>query len=469
MRVLFAHSFFLALDEKQTAIGEPYPPLGTLIAAAVARQAGHEVGLFDATFQAAEPSGMLAKIEEFQPDAVVFFEDNFHWLSKMCLARMRDASMRMIKSAAAQGLPVAVAGSDASDEPSPFLKAGARCVIRGEAEFRLLEVFSAWEQQSAIPKFPGLITNTDNDQSPPARGERNLARFPRAAWDLVDRDAYRGVWQQRGRPFSLNMTTTRGCPYRCNWCAKPIHGRRYDVRDALECAREVAFLKRDMGAQHLWFTDDIFGLKPGWVAAYADEVVRLDGVLPFKIQARADMVNADFAQGLRRAGCETVWLGVESGSQKILDAMHKDLKVEEAIAAANELQQAGIQVGFFLQFGYPGEEAADILETWKMVAKARPDAIGISVSYPLPGTPFYEMVKDQLHTVDHWEVSDYMMPLHRATFPADFYPVLFQYFHQRFNMLKQRRLTLGAMKAWVRHQLTKRRIKKFAIDGVPFS
>ncbi len=468
MKLLFAHSFYFSFDPKQVEVGEPYPPLGTLIAAACARDAGHQVSLFDSSFMTDEKRSFEQALIESNAEAVILFDDNFHWLTKMCLARMRLAATHMIKIACERNIPVVVAGSDASDEPQAYLNSGASCIIRGEAEFRLLQVLEAWENKQETPDIAGVVTADQAVATSPPRGQRDQSRFPQAAWDLVDIDSYRRVWHQRHKPFSLNMTTTRGCPYRCNWCAKPIHGRRYDVRDARDCAEEIAYLKQEIGAQHIWFTDDIFGLKPGWVAAFADAINELDAVLPFKIQARADMIDAKFASQLKRAGCQTVWLGVESGSQKILDAMHKDLKVDQAIRAAQFLKAESIEVGFFLQFGYPGEQASDIQATWKLVSTARPDAIGISVSYPLPGTPFYEKVKGDLVGDDHWSSSGFMRPLHKATYPTEFYPVLFHYFHERFNMLTQHFFTKRGLKTWLKHRLTRRRIKRFAIDGVPF-
>ena len=160
-------------------------------------------------------------------------------------------------------------------------------------------------------------------------------------------------------------------------------------------------------------------------------------------------------------------MGVESGSQRILDAMQKDLKVDQSISACVLLREAGIRVGFFLQFGYPGEEASDIQATWEMVEKARPDQIGISVSYPLPGTPFHEKVAHELEEHDHWDHSNYMMPLHKATYPKHFYPALFYYFHECFNLL-QKKQPLERVKTWVRYLEARHQLRRFGVDGVSF-
>ncbi len=470
MKVLFAHSFFMAFDDKQRVVREPYPPLGTLIAAACARREGHQVALFDAmpAEDTADFGNMLAE-DDF--DGVVFFEDNFNWLSKMCLQRMRAACGKMIAMARVRELLVLVAGSDPSDEPGYYLEKGADYVIRGEAEFGILEILAHHGQGGTTAcEGPGIFRIEGGKLTglPSVRGKRDLSVFPSPARDLVDMDTYRRLWQENHGYFSLNMMTTRGCPYRCNWCAKPIHGRRYDVRDPKDCAREMYQLGRDYAPDHIWFTDDIFGLKPKWVELFAEEVENLGTGIPFKIQARADLMTPTTVAALKRAGCRTVWLGVESGSQKVLDAMDKDLEVETVYRASRLLQQAEIEVCFFLQFGYPGEKSEDIYQTWQMITQLRPDHIGISVAYPLPGTPFHERVKDQLWERDHWAQSSDMMPMHRTAYPPEFYPLLYQYIHQLFRKLKSPRSGLRGLKDRLIHRRTRGRLESFGVEGIPF-
>ncbi len=469
MKILFAHSFFLVFDEKQRLGGQAYPPLGTLIAAAMARESGHQVALFDAMVAEGVEPFVSSLNDNYQ--VVVFFEDNFNWLSKMCLGRMRQACLRMIAAAKARGALVVVAGSDASDFPEVFLEAGADYVIKGEAEFRLVELLDH-HQASAAPFVGPGVYRLENGQTlgqAAVRGERDLARFPAPAWDLVDLAPYRALWGRCGGALSLNVMTTRGCPYRCNWCAKPIHGRRYDVRGPEAVADELAALKHTYGAGHIWFTDDIFGLKPGWLGRFADAVEARDAILPYMIQARADLVDEAFARDLSRSGCRTVWMGVESGAQKVLDAMDKDLRLEDVDRAVANLRAAGIEIGFFLQFGYPGEGGQEIAETWALIARHRPDQIGISVAYPLPGTPFHAAVRDQLGPEDHWDHSHHMRPIHRASFPAAFYPVLYDYLHLRFRTLHCRdRRGLRGIKDRLQRWRTERSLRGFGLVEVPF-
>jgi len=230
------------------------------------------------------------------------------------------------------------------------------------------------------------------------------------------------------------MVTTRGCPYHCNWCAKPIWGQRYNSRSPENVAAEMKWLKETFAPDHIWFADDILGLKPNWIEKFASLLHEADAVIPFKCLQRADLVNEKTAPALAQAGCKTVWLGAESGSQTILDAMDKGDTVADIYTAAQLLQANGIEVGFFLQFGYPGETWEDIQKTLKMVRECAPDDIGISVSYPLPGTKFFERVKLELGEKQNWVDSQDLAMLYRGPFPTEFYRRLHTRVHHEFRM-----------------------------------
>jgi radical SAM superfamily enzyme YgiQ (UPF0313 family) len=254
------------------------------------------------------------------------------------------------------------------------------------------------------------------------------------------------------------MVTTRGCPYHCNWCAKPIYGQRYTARSPESVAEEIAWLKRTYRPDHLWITDDIFGLKPGWIERFAAVTRERDAVVPFKCLLRADGVSDTVARALRRSGCVTAWIGAESGSQRILDAMEKGTRVEQIASATKCLRAEGIEVGFFLQFGYPGETMEDIELTLQMVRECRPDDIGVSVSYPLPGTPFYERVKAQLGEKRNWRDSDDLAVLYQAAYPPDFYRALHALAHAEFRGRRAVDFLLGRRRG-------RGRLKREAIAG----
>ncbi len=237
--------------------------------------------------------------------------------------------------------------------------------------------------------------------------------------------------------FTLNIATTRGCPYKCNWCAKPIYGNRYNSRSPERVVEEISFLIDKFGASYFWMCDDIFGLKPGWVQRFRDLVKERNLNFKYKIQSRADLLlQEDNIQALADSGLDTAWIGAESGSQKILDAMDKGTRVEQIFEATRLLQSKGIRVAFFLQFGYIGEKMEDIRKTIKMVLDAMPDEIGISVSYPLPGTKFYDKVKTDLIRKANWKDSDDLDMMFKNTYNKAFYRKLHIYVHNRYRIKK---------------------------------
>ena len=208
-----------------------------------------------------------------------------------------------------------------------------------------------------------------------------LDELPFPAWDLVDLARYRDIWLQRHGYYSVNLATTRGCPYHCNWCAKPIWGQRYNARSPEHVADELALLGQYVELDHVWFADDIFGLKPRWTARFADCLEARNLAIRFKCLSRADLLlRPGEVDALARAGCETVWIGAESGSQKVLDAMEKGTTLEQIDSASRQLRQSGIRVGYFIQFGYPGEGWTEIGETLRLILTNLPDEMCISVS-----------------------------------------------------------------------------------------
>ena len=436
--VLLTHSYHLYYDRKQTRKMQPYPPLGTLYAAGLLRNAGLAVAVFDTMLNDPE-KGFEEALKQHQPKIVVVFEDNFNFLSKMCLTRMREVAYHILECSQQAGATVLANGSDASDHAVDYLKKGFRCVLLGEAEWTLLEAVSHLlrNDDEGLERVPGLAylhTDTGELVRTERRGlMRDLDELPFPCRDLIDTKQYQQAWRAAHGYFSLNIVASRGCPYRCNWCAKPIYGDSFSMRSATQVAEEMRQLKYDLGADHLWFADDIFGLRPKWVRELAAEVERLDAAIPFKMQSRVDLMTADNVRSLRRAGCAEVWMGVESGSQKILDAMDKGTRVEQIAKARENLRQQAIRACYFLQFGYPGETWQDIQNTIKLVRDTRPDDIGVSVSYPLPGTKFFDRVRAQLGDKTNWSDSEDMAMMFQGAYTNEFYRALHDALHAQVD------------------------------------
>ncbi len=412
--ILLTHSNHLYSDRKQVRKMQPYPPLQTLMVAALLRERGYTVALCDVTLATSADDVFETALAQHRPRIVGVVEDNFNFLTKMCLTRNRELAFRMCAAARRAGVATFVNGADATDRAAEYLSAGFDFVIAGEPEGALTEVLSdalhdcrasRSETVSRVLRAPRVAIDS----------------LPDAAWDLVDIDEYRRAWQQAHGYFSINLVSSRGCPYRCNWCAKPVFGSSYSFRSPERLAREMAQVKNELGAEHVWFADDIFALSPQWTRTFADAVEQAGAQLPFKMQSRCDLMTRDTVAALKRAGCAEVWMGAESGSQKILDAMDKGTRVAQIYEARENLRRHGIRACYFLQFGYPGETWEDIQKTIRMVRETGPDDVGISVSYPLPGTRFYARVAEEMGDKANWSDSDDVSMMFRGAYSTEFY------------------------------------------------
>jgi anaerobic magnesium-protoporphyrin IX monomethyl ester cyclase len=422
--VLLTHSYHLPFDSKQLRKMQPYMPIGTLYAATALRENGISVVAFDSMLE--EPSTNLASLlKEHKPQIVAVYEDDFNFLSKMCLTRMREVAWKIAESAREMGAITVVHGSDSTDNPLLFLENGFDFVLCGEAEEALVRLCLSILNAEEVPEIDGMVRRGEHGclVYSPIRLSRNPAwsELSLPARDLVDMEPYRKAWVNAHGYFSTNMVSSRGCPYKCNWCAKPISGNKFHLRSAASVAEEMGLLKVSAGVQHIWFGDDVFALDRHWVQRFADEVARRDAAIPFKIQSRADLMSEETVRNLKTAGCAEVWMGVESGSQAVLNAMDKGLALSSVRNARRLLNEAGIRACFFLQFGYPGETWTELRETIGFVRETRPDDIGISFSYPLPGTVFYEHVQEQLGQKRNWTDSDDLCIMFTAAYTTDFY------------------------------------------------
>lgn len=438
MSVLFTHSYFYKFDEKQWRFKQPYPPLATILAAAVIRKTGYEVSLFDTNLRE-DTTELLPVLRQSRPKYLVIYDDGFNYLSKMCLTNMREAAFKMAEEGKAFGCTVIVSSSDAADHYEKYFSHHVDYVIRGEGEETLKALLQVLDRNEDVRDVQGIAFK-EGDQTvvTPSRPViRDLDALPLPAWDLIDIESYRKIWMQHHGYFSLNIATTRGCPFKCNWCAKPIYGNRYTSRSPQHVVGEIEMLIHDYAPNYFWICDDIFGLKPGWVQEFKNLLEQKNIQIRYKIQSRVDLLlQEDTLDALAQSGADTIWVGAESGSQKILDAMDKGTKVEEIHEATRLMKQKGIKVAFFLQFGYLGETQEDIDATIDMVRTLIPDEVGISVSYPLPGTKFYDKVKDQMREKQNWADSDDLTIMFESTFNKKYYKQLHRYVHSVYRKEK---------------------------------
>jgi len=418
--IVFSHSYYYRFDTKQWKNKTPFPPLGTIYAAAYLREHGYTVKLFDANLLE-DPKTIKPYLEKHQPKIFVLYDDGFNYLTKMCLTKMREAAFEMIKIAKQLDCKVIACSSDSTDHYEKYLNAGADFIIQGEGEVSLKELVDALTNNEDTKNIKGLVYKEGVEfiKTQKRIVTKNLDEFPLPAWDLVDIEAYKNVWKQSGNEFTLNIATTRGCPFKCNWCAKPIYGNRYNSHSPEYITKHIRYLSE---------------LKPNWVQEFNMLLKKEKLSISYYIQSRVDLLlKEDTIDALAESGLEEVWVGAESGSQAILDAMDKETTVAQIYEATQLIKQKNIRVAFFIQFGYLGETKTDIAKTISMIKELIPDNIGVSVSYPLPGTKFYDKVKDDLKLKANWTDSDDLAMMFKGTYSSAFYKKLQRYVHKEYR------------------------------------
>ncbi|MGD9755710.1 MAG: radical SAM protein [Acidimicrobiia bacterium] len=393
--VLLTHGYFLWEDANEAAIMKPYPPLGLLYLSAYLKRAGLEPEVFDTTFATREE--LLARLDEGPGTLGIYTNlltrSNVVWL-------MGEARRR--------GWTVVCGGPESVNYPAEYLRHGAHAVVLGEGEETLLELLRVLPERGPhdLGSVAGVVWRTEHGRTVTNEGRAQLRDLDGLPWpdrEAIDIDRYVEVWRTHHGMGSVNLITARGCPYKCNWCSHATFGRTHRRRSPADCADEVAHIVQRYAPDQVWYADDVFTISHKWLYDYAAELSRRSLRVPFETISRADrMADERVLETLAAMGCYRIWIGSESGSQRILDAMQRGVTVEQVQWAAEAARRHGIEVGMFLMWGYEGEEVSDIEATIDHVKACDPDLYFTTVSYPIKGTGYYAAVEDRLQVTTEW-------------------------------------------------------------------
>jgi len=395
-RILLTHGYFLSEDEKEQQIMKPYAPLGLLYLSAYLKSRGHAVEVFDSTFgERAQLTDELGR----SPGGVLGIYTNL---------MTRRSVLQIIAAAKAHSWHVILGGPESANYTREYLGAGADVIVIGEGELALDELLQALPQRGVqgLHEVRGIVFRdaTGQIRHTPERAKiPDLDALPlpdRAAIDLAQ---YVDVWRRHHGAGSVNLITARGCPYKCTWCSHAVYGYTHRRRSPAAVADEVLAIAHDYAPEQLWYADDVFTISHPWLYSYSKELRARGLHLPFETITRADRLQSEqAASALAELGCYRIWIGSESGSQRILDAMRRDVSVAEVHRAVELARRHGIQVGMFLMWGYEGEELEDIAATVELVRRTNPDTFLTTVSYPIKGTPYFERVRERVELPISW-------------------------------------------------------------------
>jgi anaerobic magnesium-protoporphyrin IX monomethyl ester cyclase len=373
MDLLLTHGYFLHEDAKELQIMKPYAPLGLLYLSSHLRARGFDVEIYDSTFGSREE---LFRILETETPATLGIYANL---------MTRPNAVAILQHAVRCGWRVAVGGPEPANYAVQYLEAGAHVVVPGEGELALEAILRG------APLDGHLIEDLDAQPWPDR--------------ERIDMDRSLRAWRERHGAGSISLITARGCPYHCRWCSHSTFGKTHRRRSPVGVVDEVEWIMGRYAPEQLWLADDVFTIHHGWLDQYAREMKRRGLRVPFECITRADRLNARVAGQLAELGCYRVWIGSESGSQRLLDAMERGVTVAQVREAVAQLKAHGIGTGMFFMWGYEGEELGDIEATYEHVKACVPDVFFTTVSYPIKGTPYYQEVAPKLVQLGAWSTS----------------------------------------------------------------
>jgi radical SAM superfamily enzyme YgiQ (UPF0313 family) len=397
MDILLTHGYFLYEDPKELQIMKPYPPLGILYICAHLRSKGLSVEVFDSTFSSRQ---QLFDLLQQGPPSVVGIYANL---------MTRSNVVEILRVAKDAGWKTVVGGPEPSAYIDEYLDAGADVIVIGEGELTLEELVPVLPSHSAeaLQKVNGIAFRTAEGtvvRTPPRDQIRDIDAQPWPARESIDLTRYLRIWREHHGMGSVSLITARGCPYHCRWCSHEVFGKTHRRRKPSSVADELEWLMNRYQPEMAWMADDVFTIHHGWFFQYAAELKRRGLKLPFECISRADRLTRQVVETLAEIGCFRVWIGSESGSQRILDAMERGVSAEEVRSAVAMCKSRGIKTGMFLMWGYEGEELSDIEATIEHVKRTDPDIFFTTVAYPIKGTPYFAEVADRVENLKAWNV-----------------------------------------------------------------
>jgi radical SAM superfamily enzyme YgiQ (UPF0313 family) len=389
--VLLTHGYFLGEDEHELEVMRPYPPLGLLYISAHLKERGFAPEIFDSTFSA--PAEFERFVARERPPVVGIY----------CNMMTRRNALRMIPACRAAGAAVVVGGPDPVNYAAEYLDAGADVVVVGEGELTLEELLR--RGLDGLGEVEGIVYRQEGGRlvtTPPRPYLADLDAQPFPDRAAIDIPAYMRVWKEHHGTSAVSLITARGCPYKCTWCSHAVFGYSHRRRSAANVADELEQIVGTYRPDIVWYADDVFTIHHRWLRTYAEELDRRGLRVPFETISREDRLNEEVVETLARMGCFRLWIGSESGSQRVLDGMLRRTNAERVREMVRLLQRHGIEAGMFIMLGYEGEELADLEATVEHLKLAIPDQLLTTVAYPIKGTPYYDAVGDRVRALKPW-------------------------------------------------------------------
>lgn len=399
MSIVLTHTYYLYDDVKEQAIMKPYPPLGLLYISGYLNKYKVENHIYDSTFFSREKQ--LQFIVDKQPKVVAIYTN---LMTKINVVKL----IKILKNDSKYGFPTLILGGpDITYNCKNYLSTGVDFLIIGEGEQTTLELYNAIINKTNYSNITGIayLDNGSLKRTAPRIKMKELSELPLPNRAAIPMEKYLETWKTNHGISSMTVSTQRGCPYTCKWCSTAVYGQSYRRRPANLVATELGMLKSTYNPDSIWFVDDVFTVSHKWIKTFHEEVIKQDAIIPFECITRAERLNDEILQLLKEAGCNRIWIGAESGSQKIIDAMDRRVDINIVKDAIQKTNAIGMETGTFIMVGYPGEDENDINETITYLKAANPSHFTITVAYPIKGTSLYNEIEDKITVQPNWETS----------------------------------------------------------------
>ena len=398
MSILFTHAYYLSDDLKEQKIMKPYPPLGLLYVSAYLKTKNIENDVFDSTFS--NQQAQLDFILEKKPKIVCIYTN---LMTKIEVVKL----IKILKTTKYNFPKIILGGPDVTYNIENYLRAGADFLTIGEGEETTFELYNAIINDTTFNEINGIAFIKDEIvvQTPARTKFKELDELPLPNRDAIPNEKYLETWKNNHGESSMTISTQRGCPYTCKWCSTAVYGQSYRRRPAHLVAQEMKMLKDKYNPDAIWFVDDVFTISHKWLTAFHEEVVKQNAQIRFECITRAERLNDEILKLLKEAGCFRIWIGAESGSQKVIDLMDRRVDVNHVKKMIQNTNALGIETGTFIMLGYPGETAKDIYTTIKYLKDSKPTLYTITIAYPIKGTSLYNEIENKITVLPNWETS----------------------------------------------------------------
>ncbi len=433
---------------------KPYVPLGILYVSAYLEQHHVEHEVFDTTFSSFEE--LKKYLLDYKPDCIGLYVNLMTRLNVLKIISFIRSQQEL------NSMHIILGGPEVRNHTQNFLNHGADYLVLGEGEETFLELIQKLGSGKIeeLPFVSGICFRDSEGKaaySPERMKIKDIDSLPQPNRTKINLHKYLDAWKKRHGNNAISVSTMRGCPYTCKWCSRAVYGLSYRRRSAEKVVEELISIKQQYAPDTLWFVDDVFTVSHKWLREFADELNKQNLIIQYECITRSDRMNEEVIQLLKQTGCYRVWIGAESGSQKVIDLMDRRVDVNQVREMIVLSKKYGIEAGTFIMLGYPGETETDILETVHHLKSSNPDHFTITIAYPIKGTELYAEVENDFTSNINWEQSTDRDIDFKRTYSKKYYEFAVRYVVNEVNYFKSKTLmrklkSLAARSAmwWIR-------------------